>query len=97
MVTNNTFGFETPSDENAYEEMFVRSTFNEQMVSFVKAMVVVRDGHIALDLPGISKCDMYGAIDVCKALMPDVERISAYVGGQLDIEYFRDGTQWTAR
>lgn len=52
-----------------------------------KCWWVIAEGELALDMPENNCCDMTGAIEIAKVLMPGVWRIATYAGGEPDTEY----------
>ena len=72
--------------------------FNEDLKCHWNSWIVISERHLVLDLPNHNVCDMGGAIKIAKFLCPDVERIDAYTGGSLGVQYLyvSDEQDWKA-
>ena len=77
--------------------MKVRAMWNNDLVCGWESLIVIDDGHLALNLPEYNCCDMRGAIKIAKAICPLVWRIDAFSGGEPDTTYFIQGGKWVAR
>ena len=73
-----------------------RSTYSSKLKCRWSAWQVLDDGHLRLEMPAGSVCDMRGAIKMAEALTPLVWRIDTYSGGKPDTIYVIRGAEWAA-
>lgn len=72
------------------------ATYSSKLQCVFNGWRVLSDGEIALDMPENNCCDMRGAIDIAKAIMPSVWRIVTYAGGKIDAVYVGPDDKWRA-
>lgn len=73
------------------------STWSDELQCRWECWSIPKDGWLRLDLPSQNCCDMNGAIQVAKGLMPHVRVILTYSGGEMDTAYIKIGKGWEAR
>ena len=71
-------------------------SWNKKLKCAFEAWRVLAENEIALHLPPNNICDMRGALEIAKSIMPAVTRIVVYVAEVPDVEYRSSANGWKA-
>ena len=69
---------------------------NEELRCGLRALQIVNEEMVRLDIPPQHSTHMSGAIRLCRSVLPTVVVIYVYAGCNLDIVYREEAGKWTA-